>query len=107
MFGDNFSRAALIGAVFSGVFAHSALAVETKSYVVSWIVPAMYSHEGDCSVIEPVAEPGHTPVDTMFRKFLVEMGNTPEESNVLVKELNVDPRNKILNMVVMRGRVDG
>jgi hypothetical protein len=95
--------------MLAGLSAHDAAAAQTKSYVVSWLTLASYSQEGDCpGGIEPVAEPGRGPVDTMYRKILVQAGKTPQEVEDLMKEFNgggLGPR--LSEAIVNRGRIDG
>src|SRR5688500_411719 len=68
--------------------APGALAARTTSYVASWFVPAMYAHEGDCRALEPIPEPGRSPIDTMYRGFLRQMGKTEAEIAELMKTLD-------------------
>src|SRR5687767_14957773 len=75
-----------IGLAGLGLSATSTMAAETRSYVLSWIVPAMYSQDGDCRAIEPIADPGRTPVDSMFRKILLRLGKSPAEIDKLIED---------------------
>src|SRR5687767_2390802 len=80
-----FRRSALVIAL--GVLAaQPAAALETKSYVLSWFAPAMYSHDGDCEALDPIADPGRAPIESLYRRFLADAGKTPEEVETLMKD---------------------
>src|SRR5688572_10338706 len=70
-----------------GVVSTQALALETRSYVMSWFVPAMYAHDGDCRALEPVAEAGRGPIDSMYLRILLEQGTAPVEADKILEKL--------------------
>src|SRR5688572_20170473 len=82
------SASATIGLLVAGALSQTANAAQTRTYVISWIVPALYSQEGDCHAIEPIAEPGRGAVDTLYRNILINgLGKSPEEADRLVQNL--------------------
>src|SRR5688572_1391340 len=91
----------------SGSFVQHTATAETRSYVLSWIVPAMYAHEGDCQVIQPVSDPGrNSPLESLYRKLLAEGGKTPAEIEALAAAIKGDVP-KYSEPVAYRGRIDG
>src|SRR5688572_27865434 len=60
------------------VISTSSANAETQSYVVSWFVPAMYAHKGDCKALEPMAEGGFGAVESMYRRMLRQLGYDPD-----------------------------
>ena len=97
----------IAGIVFAGMSAHSAAAAQTKGYVISWLTLATYSQEGDCpGGIEPVADPGRGPVDTLYRKILAQLGQSPQEIDDLLKEF-AGGGNRLRDAITNRGRING
>src|SRR5687768_2499416 len=68
----------LLAIVIAG-FSVSAAQAESRSYVMSFLVPDMYAYGGACNALEPFPDAGFSPVGSMFRRMLIQLGYTPEE----------------------------
>src|SRR5687767_5418908 len=99
-------RAKLISSVMAtalaGLSAQAASALETRSYVVSHIMPAGYAYDGDCEVMDPVSDGKNTPLRSFVRRKLAESGKTPEEIDKMLES-----GAGVLNAIMHRGKVNG
>src|SRR5689334_9387900 len=101
-------RVPALGLVLSSLAVQPPVIAETKTYVMSWFVPAMYAHDGDCVAVEPIVDPGRSAIESMYRKILLQMGKTPQEADKLLQaSKDLESLNGVYDMLVNRGRVDG
>ena len=92
---------ALVGLVFAGILAPRAEAAQSKSFVVSWFTPAIYSQDGDC--------PGRNPsIDGIYRFAIRQLGVSPqEEERLFEKFVGTTGGDEADEIIINRARING
>ncbi|MBY0511206.1 MAG: hypothetical protein K2P94_13780 [Rhodospirillaceae bacterium] len=92
---------ALAGLAFSTANLQSAEAAQTKSFVVSWFTPAIFSQDDDC--------PGRNPsIDGIYKHALRQMNLEPkEELRMFEKFVGTTGGDEAGEIIINRARIDG
>jgi hypothetical protein len=90
----------LVGAAANGLLPSTALALETRSYVVSWFHTATYAYDGDCP---HGLNPEH---QELWTKALRELGYSPADIQRLLNGEKVNGKG-VQSIVGHRGRIKG
>jgi len=92
---------ALAGLAFSGPTWQSAQAAQTKSFVVSWFTPAIFSQDDDC--------PGRNPSIDGIYKFALRQMNLPqaEEQRMYEKYVGTTGGEEAGEIIINRARING
>lgn len=91
----------LAGLAFFGFTLQSAEAAQTKSFVVSWFTPAIYSQDDDC--------PGRNPsIDGIYKFALRQMNLSPkEERRMFEKFVGTTGGDEADEIIINRARING
>jgi hypothetical protein len=92
---------ALAGLAFSTASVSSAEAAQTKSFVVSWFTPAIFSQDDDC--------PGRNPsIDGIYKHALRQMNLSPkEEQRMFEKFVGTTGGDEADEIIINRARIGG
>src|SRR5262245_59728747 len=98
--GSGFAMA-LAGLACSAMTGQSAQAAQTKSFVVSWFTPAIYSQDDDC--------PGRNPsIDGIYKFALRQMNMTQEEERRwFEKFVGTTGGDEADEIIINRARING